>query len=85
MNKCKTANTIILLKNDKILQDDKTIVNTFINYFTDATHSLGLKKKNTILKKNTYSKIVDNLRNSESIKKIKKSQKAAENSSFSLK
>ena len=84
MNKCKTANTIILLKNDKILQDDKTIVNTFINYFTDATQSLGLKKKNTILK-NTYSKIVDNFRNSESIKKIKKSQKAAENSSFSLK
>ena len=84
MNKCKTANTIILVENDKILQDDKTIVNTFINYFTDATQSLGLKKKNTILK-NTYSKIVDNFRNSESIKKIKKSQKAAENSSFSLK
>ena len=81
MNKCKTANTIILVENDKILQDDKTIVNTFINYFTDATQSLGLKKKNTILK-NTYSKIVDNFRNSESIKKIKESQKAAENSAF---
>ena len=84
MNKCKTANTIILVKNDKILQGDKIIANAFINYFTDATHFLGLKKKNTILK-NTYSKIVDNFRNPECIKKIKKSQEAAENSSFSLK
>ena len=67
------------------MQDDKIIANTFLNYFTDATHSLDLKKKNTISKKNTYSKIVDNFRNSESIKKIKESQKAAENSSFSLK
>ena len=30
-NKCKTANTIILVENDKILQDDKG----FINYSTN--------------------------------------------------
>ena len=83
-NKCKTANTIILVENDKILQDDKAIAKTFINYFTDVTHSLGLKKKNIGLE-NTLSKIVENLRNSESIKKINESQQAAENSSFSFK
>ena len=83
-NKCKTANTIILVENDKILQDDKAIAKTFINYFTDVTHSLGLKKKNIGLE-NTLSKIVKNFRNFESIKKIKESQQAAENSSFSFK
>ena len=30
-NKCKTANTTILVKNYKILQDDKVIANTFIH------------------------------------------------------
>ena len=30
-NKCKTATTIILVENDKILQDDKA----FINYLTN--------------------------------------------------
>ena len=30
--KCKTTNTYILAKNNKILQDNKTIGNTFINY-----------------------------------------------------
>ena len=45
-NKYKTANTIILVENNKMLQDDKAIANTFINYFTDVPHSLGLKKKN---------------------------------------
>ena len=41
-NKCKTANTIFLVEDEKILQDEKTIVNTFNNYFTDITHSLRL-------------------------------------------
>ena len=77
-NKCKTANTIILVENDKV------IANNFINYFTDATHSLGLNKKNVGLE-NTLSKIVKHFRNSESIKKIKESQQAAENSSFLFK
>ena len=83
MNKCKTANTNILVENEKILQNEQAIANTFIDYFTDVTHSLGLKKKNVGLE-NTLSKIVKNFRNSESIKKIKESQQAGENSSFSF-
>ena len=72
-NKCKTANTIILVENEKKSQDEKAIANTFNNYFTDVTHSLGLKEKNIGLE-NTLSKIVKNSRNFESIKKIKESQ-----------
>ena len=52
-NKYKTANTIILVENNKILQDDKAIANTFINYFDDVTHSLGLKK-NHLTWKNSF-------------------------------
>ena len=53
----------------------------FINYFTNVTHSLGLKKKNIELEK-PYSKIKEYFTNSESIKKIKESQQP---SSFSFK
>ena len=84
MNKCKTANTIILVEGEKILQEEKAIAITFNNYFTDVTHSLGLKKKNIGLE-NSLSKIVKTFRNFESIKNIKESQQAAENSSFSTK
>ena len=44
--KCKAENTIILVENDKICQDDKATVNTFIYYFTNVNHSVGVKKKN---------------------------------------
>ena len=44
-NKCKTRNIIILIENEKILQINKVLANTFNNYFTDVTNSLGLKKK----------------------------------------
>ena len=84
MNKCKTANTIILVEDEKILQEEKAIAITFNNYFTDVTHSLGLKKKNIGLE-NSLSKNVKTFRNFESIKNIKESQQAAENSSFSIK
>ena len=46
LNKCKNANIIILIEDEKILQHEKSIANVFDNYFTDLTHSLGLKKKN---------------------------------------
>ena len=46
------------------------IANAFSNYFTDVTHSLGLKKKNIGLE-NTLLKIVKNFRNFEGRKKIK--------------
>ena len=74
-NKCKIANAIILVEDEKILQDEKAIANTFNNHFTDVTHSLGLKKKNIGLE-NTLLKT---FRNSENIKKIKESQQGAEN------
>ena len=80
-NKWKTANIIILFEDEKILQHEKATTNTFNNYFTDVTHSLGLEKKNIGIE-NTLSKTVKNFRKFESIKKIKKSQQAAENSSF---
>ena len=59
--KCKTE------KCDKILQDDKATANTFINYFTDVTDYLGLKKKTIGLEK-PLSKIVENFRSPDSIK-----------------
>ena len=43
-NKCKTANTIFLVEDEKLLQVKKAIANTFNNYFTDVTYFLGLKK-----------------------------------------
>ena len=83
-NKYQTANAILLVENNNILQDGKAIVNTFVNYFTDVTHSLGLKKKNIWLDK-TLLKIKEKFRNSESVHKITESQRAAENSSFLFK
>ena len=83
-NKCKIANAIILVEDEKILQDEKAIANTFNNHLTDVTHSLGLTKKN-IGHENTLSKIVETFRDFESIKKIKESRQGAENSSFSFK
>ena len=83
-NKYQTANAILLVENNNILQDGKAIANTFVNYFTDVTHSLGLKKKNIWLDK-TLLKIKEKFRNSESVHKITESQRAAENSSFLFK
>ena len=60
-NKCKTTNTIILVEDEKILQDEKAIANTFNNYFTDITHSLDLKKKNIGLE-NRLEKLCETLR-----------------------
>ena len=60
-NISKTANTIILVENEKILQNKTAIPNTFNDYLTDVTLSLGLKKKNFGLE-NTLSKISETLR-----------------------
>ena len=54
-----------------------------ITFFTELTHSLGLKKK-TIGLENILSSIVKNVRNFECIKKIKASQESAKNSLFSF-
>ena len=40
----KLQTQLFQLEIKKILQDKKAIPNTFINYFIDVTHSLGLKK-----------------------------------------
>ena len=48
-NKCKTANTIILVEDEKILQDEKAIANTFHKCFTDVTHSLDVTNSLLIL------------------------------------
>ena len=74
----------MLVEDEKILQDKKAIANSFNNYFTDATHSLGLKKKNIGLE-NTLTKIVKNFKHFETIDKIKESKPATENSSFLFK
>ena len=36
-NEFKTANTIVLLKSDKIMKHEKLIEDTFNNYFTQIT------------------------------------------------
>ena len=51
------------------MQEEKAIANAFDNYFTDVTHSLGLKKKNNGFE-NAYSKIMKTFRKFESIKMI---------------
>ena len=48
-NKCKTANTIILVEDEKILQDEKAIGNTFHKCFTDVTHSLDVTNSLLVL------------------------------------
>ena len=83
-NKCKTANTIFLVEDEKVFEVKKAIANTFNNYFTDVTYFLGLKKNNIGLE-NTLSKIMKTFRNFESIKKVKAYQQGAENSAFSTK
>ena len=59
-----------ILENDKILYDNKAIANIFMKYFTDVTHFLRLKKKIFGIEK-TFSKIKENFRILEGIKKIK--------------
>ena len=48
-NKCKIANTIILVEDEKILQDEKAIANTFHKCFTDVTHSLDVTNSLLVL------------------------------------
>ena len=79
----KSLPPTLLLLRKSYCQDEKAIANTFSDYFTDVTHSLGLKKKNIGLE-NTLSKIKKTFRKIESIKKIKKSQQEAENPAFSF-
>ena len=43
-NKCRTANTIILIEEDTIMKKEKPMADTFNNYFADITNTLKLKK-----------------------------------------
>ena len=76
--------SLVIIENDKILHDNKAIANIFRKYFTDATHSLRLKKKNFGIEK-TLSKIKENFRIFACMKRIKGSQQVTKNSSFSVK
>ena len=73
----KSLPPTLLLLRKSYCQDEKAIANTFSDYFTDVTHSLGLKKKNIGLE-NTLSKI------KKAFRKIEKSQQEAENPAFSF-
>ena len=46
-NKCKTANTIILIEGVMIIKNVKLIADTFNNYFADITKTIKLKKHST--------------------------------------
>ena len=61
-NKCKTANTIILIEGDMF--NDKLIADTFSNYFADITKTLILKKHPNF-NTQSLSSITDYFRNNE--------------------
>ena len=69
-NKSKTANTIILHKNNRIIKDNKKISHTLNKYFTDLTKTLKLKKTSPPLKKKSLKYLLRHFKN-HSTKKIK--------------
>ena len=70
-NKNKTANTINLHENNRIIKDNKKIPHTFNKYFTDLTKTLKLKKASPVLKKKSLKHLLRHFKN-HSTKKIKK-------------
>ena len=84
LNKCKTANTIILTEGDMIIKNEKLIADTFNNYFADITKTLKLKKHPNFDVQFLFS-ITDYFKNSESVIKIQKMYNIDQNSfSFPL-
>ena len=70
-NKSKTANTIILHKNNRIIKDNKKTSHTLNKYFTDLTKTLKLKKASPVLKKKSLKHLLRHFKN-HSTKKSKK-------------
>ena len=84
LNKCKTANTIILKEGEIILKNEKRVAETFNHYFADIVKILKLKKHPNF-DIQSLSNIIDYLKNKESVMKIKEKYDAHENSfSFTL-
>ena len=84
LNKCKTANTIILTEGDMIIKNEKLIADTFNNYFADITKTLKLKKHPNFDGQSLFS-ITDYFKNNESVIKNKEKYNTQENSfSFTL-
>ena len=83
-NKCKTANTIILIEGDMIIKNEKFIADTFNNYFADITKTLKLKKHLNFDGQSLF-RIIDYFKNNESVIKIKEKYNTRDNSfSFTL-
>ena len=70
-NNTKTADTIILTKDDEIIRDEKKVATIFNTYFLNLTKDLKLKKASKISKESTLSEIIKSYDESNSIKKIK--------------
>ena len=70
-NKSKTANTITLNENNRIIKDNNKISHTLNKYFAHLTSTLKLKKTSPALKKNSLEHLLRHFRN-HSTKKVKK-------------
>ena len=79
LNKCKTANTIVLTEGDMIIKNEKLIADTSNNYFADITKTLKLKKYPNFDGQSLFS-ITDYFKNNESVIKIKDNYNTQENS-----
>ena len=64
LNKCKTANTIILTEGDRIIKNEELIADTFNNYLADITKTLKLKKHPSFDGQSLFS-ITDYFKNNE--------------------
>ena len=60
-NKSKTANTIILHKNNRIFKDNEKISHTLNKYFTNLTETLKLKKTSPALEKEIFKTLIKTL------------------------
>ena len=78
-NKCKTANSIILVEGENIIKDDQKIANTFNDFFVNITKTLKLKKQPDF-DSESISSITDKFLDNESVIKIKEKLQINENS-----
>ena len=85
-DKSKSNKKIILLEDDSIIEDDKTVAETFNNLFADTIKNLDIKGyKNNYTPRDDaayISNIIDKFKNHPSIVKIKENVKVKEKFSF---
>ena len=84
LDKSKSNKKIILLEDDNIIEDDKTVAETFNNCFADTIKYLDIKGyKNNYTPPDDYiSNIIDKFKNHPSIVKIKENVKVKAKFSF---